>query len=159
MAYATLDDLKVRYSVQELIRLTDHNRPAAQIDVPRVTAAITDADALIDSHLAACFALPLSNATSAQLTSLSCRIARYFLYDDKPTEAVKAGYDAAIAFLKNIEENCDQLRGDDGQPVGEIICNRIEVVSDCKVFGGVGQFAPATDRKNVNRYGALYWGW
>ena len=158
MAYASLADMKIRYSEQELIKLTDHNRPAAQIDVARINAALDDAQALIDDALRDCYQLPLSNPTSRRLKAITCRIARRFLYDDKPTDEVKALYDIDVKYLQNLYHTRTHLLGDNGQPISDIICQPVYVIAPDKVFTDFGQYAPAADRKNVNRYGALPWG-
>ena len=87
MPYATQSDLEERFGPQELAQLTD--RVDGLMPDPAVIArALADAEAEIDGYLAARYTVPLS-AVPAVLVRLTCDIARYRLYDDRVTEAVR----------------------------------------------------------------------
>ena len=67
--YATLSDLQVRFGPREMGRLDDDGGT-------RVTAALADASADIDSYLGQRFTLPLTGTGWPLLRALACRIAR-----------------------------------------------------------------------------------
>lgn len=100
MTYATQADLTDRFGATELAQLSD--RESGQvIDIAVLGLALADADAEIDSYLATRYALPLPS-TPAVLVRLACDIARYRLYDDRTTEAVRNRYTDAVALLKRL---------------------------------------------------------
>lgn len=89
MAYATTSDLIERFGEAELIKLTDRVQPYSQAIVQSVVdQALADADAEIDGYLAARYTLPLAQVPPL-LKRLACDLARLFLHDDRPTDAVK----------------------------------------------------------------------
>lgn len=100
MTYATQADLVDRFGEAELAQLTDRDTGAV-IDAAVVARALADADAEIDGYLAARYALPLPT-TPALLTRLASDIARYRLYDERTTEAVRQRYQDATRMLDRI---------------------------------------------------------
>ncbi|MEW6314133.1 MAG: DUF1320 domain-containing protein [Pseudomonadota bacterium] len=100
MSYATQQDLVDRFGEQELIQLTDRNNNFV-IDATVVARALADADAEIDGYLAGRYTLPLASVPVV-LVRLAADMARYFLYDDRATEQVKARYDSAVRFLRSV---------------------------------------------------------
>lgn len=102
MGYATQADLEQRFGAAELIQLTDRAEPpAGAVDGQVVARALADADALIDSYLAARYDLPLATPP-ALLVGLACDVARYQLYDDAAPEEVRRRYEDALARLKQL---------------------------------------------------------
>lgn len=102
MTYATQQDLIDRFGERELIELTDRGTPQTDAIVTSVVdAALADADEIINSYVATRYELPFATAPTA-LTRAATDLARYYLYDNRPTEAAKHGYDEAIRFLKDI---------------------------------------------------------
>ncbi|MEN8721866.1 MAG: DUF1320 domain-containing protein [Alphaproteobacteria bacterium] len=97
MAYAAKQDMLDRFDSQELIDLTDDDGLA--IDDVEIDTALTDASDLIDSILAVRYALPLAPVPNV-LTTFTCDIARYELYDEDPGEHVKDKRDFAIKQLE-----------------------------------------------------------
>jgi phage gp36-like protein len=100
MPYATQQDLVDRFGQQELIELSDRARSGA-IDPAVVAKALADADAEIDGYLSAKFALPLS-AVPSVINRIACDVTRYYLYDDRVSEAVRKRYEDAVKFLKGV---------------------------------------------------------
>ena len=100
MSYVTQADLETRFGADEIIRLADRNGDNVA-DPAVVAAAISDADAIVDTYLSGRYALPLSPAP-AIITRLACVIARYHLYGDKPSDHVEREYKAALETLAKI---------------------------------------------------------
>jgi phage gp36-like protein len=73
-------------------------------DDDQVQQACEDAGDLVDGYLRRRYSLPLS-AVPSILVRMSAAIARHYLHlggDRQPTDQVKAGHDAAVAFLKDV---------------------------------------------------------
>lgn len=102
MPYATQQNMIDRFGQQEMIELTDRATPRTDAIVTAVLdRALADADAEINGHLSAKFTLPLSPVPTV-LERLACDMARFYLYDERVTEAVKDRYNNAIKFLKGV---------------------------------------------------------
>ena len=110
--YARLADLLARFREDELIQLTDDAGDGV-VDQARIDQALTSADGIIDSHLAAAYQLPLARIPDV-LEDIACDIARFRLYRDAPTEPVDKNYARAIEALKNIAKGLIKL--DAGAP-------------------------------------------
>lgn len=102
MPYATQADLETRFGSEELAQLTDRINGSA-IDEAVVARALLDADAVIDSHLAGRYQLPLASASPVLLRT-ACDLARYFLWADKEAKTVRLPYEDAQAFLRAVAE-------------------------------------------------------
>lgn len=114
MAYAVSSDLITRYGQRELIQLTDRvDPPAGAVNTEISDKALADAGDLIDSYISAAYALPIS-PPPPMVVGLACQIARYLLYVDAPTDKVKADYDAALKFLKDVQAGKAKIPGLDG---------------------------------------------
>lgn len=100
MTYATQQSLIDRFGQQEILELSDRSNAGA-IDAAVVTRALTDADAEINGYLAAKFTLPLATVPET-IVRLAADMARYYLYDDRVTDAVKDRYSNAIKFLRGV---------------------------------------------------------
>lgn len=109
MTYATQQDLIDRFGTTELAQLTD---PVAgtTIDTTVVARALADADADIDTRLAAYYVLPLA-AVPAVLVRVAADLARYYLWDVRATDQVRNRYKDAIALLDKIGKGDVQLPG------------------------------------------------
>lgn len=112
MGYATQQDLVDRFGETEVIQLSDRAGTGA-IDAAVVAAKLADADAEIDGYLAGRYTLPLV-PVPLTLQRIACDIARYHLYDDRPTEYIAKRYDAATAFLRSVAKGDIQLGVDAG---------------------------------------------
>lgn len=100
MSYCTADQLIDRFGADELLQLTDRDQNGF-IDDQAVSAAISDASALIDGYLGGRYALPLSVVPTV-LAKICADIARYNLYDNAVPEVVEKHNTAAMAFLKSV---------------------------------------------------------
>jgi phage gp36-like protein len=109
MLYATKQNMIDRFAEQELIQLTDRaNPPAGAIDDTVLNKALADADATINDHLQGRYALPLS-VVPLSLERMACELARYYLYDDHPTDTVRTKYEDAIKFLEAVSKGVIKL--------------------------------------------------
>ena len=84
--YATRDDLVARYGAEEMDALAPAD-PGTGAS-PRADAALADAAADIEAHLAEGYDLPLPSGTWPLLTAVCCDLARLRLYDDAAPEHV-----------------------------------------------------------------------
>jgi len=126
--YATPSDLLTRFGAEELAQRADRAVPrlvsgellaaviaagdlsswsaeeqaAAVAGVVVLERALRDADQTIDGYLASRYAVPLSPVPGV-VQRLASDIARYFLFDDVVTELVEKRYQAAVAFLKDVQ--------------------------------------------------------
>lgn len=107
MTYATQQHMVDRFGAVELAQLTDRTS-GATIDADVLARALSDADAEIDGYLATRYALPLES-TPPMLVRLAADIARYRLFDDKTTEAVRTRYQDAVALLKQLSSGAVRL--------------------------------------------------
>jgi phage gp36-like protein len=109
MTYATQQDLVDRFGATELKQLTD---PAAgaTIDATVVARALADADAEIDTRLAAYYALPLA-VVPAVMVRVAADLARYYLWDARATDQVRNRFKDAIGLLDKIGSGAVQLPG------------------------------------------------
>lgn len=132
MTYASQADLESRFSSAELLELTD-DEGLGVINTTTVGLALADADAEINSYLAAVYALPLTQ-TSPELVRLACDIARYRLWDQKSDQdQVKSRYEAAIAKLRDIAKGLASLGlASDNSTVSE--SGGVQVVAPARVF-------------------------
>jgi len=102
MTYATEQHMVDRFGEQELVELTDRVG-VGRIDAAVLDRALTDADGEINGYLATRYTLPLS-PVPLTLARIASDIARYYLYADRVTEAVRTRYQDAIKFLRNVSE-------------------------------------------------------
>jgi phage gp36-like protein len=109
VTYATQADLVERFGTTELAQLSD-TAAGAVIDAQVVARALADADAEIDTRLAARYALPLA-AVPTVLVRVAADLARYYLWDARATEQVRNRYKDAIALLDKIGAGAIQLPG------------------------------------------------
>ena len=107
--YATQADLETRFGSEELAQLSDR-AGGTVIEAAVVARAIADAEAEIDGYLAGRYALPLASVP-AVLGRIACDIARYRLYDDRVTEAVRKRYEDAVRDLRALAAGTLQLDG------------------------------------------------
>jgi phage gp36-like protein len=105
MSYCTVDDLRKLIPEDMLIQLTDDENAGA-VATSRVEEAIRQADAEIDSYLAAGYAIPL-NPVPEIAKKCSVDIAAYNLYSRRVEEVPATRserYKNAVGLLKNIAE-------------------------------------------------------
>ncbi len=118
MAYSAQTDIETRISASVIISLTDDEKLATTATTvtaaivlnsditARITAAIADADAEIDSYIRKQYTVPLSS-TPQQIKRISVDLATYFLHTRRRSEMgipedVFAIRRDAIAYLKGV---------------------------------------------------------
>lgn len=115
MPYATQQDMEYRFGAAELAQLTDRQN-GTTIDATVLGKALADADDLINSYLATRYSLPLASVPKV-IVRAACDIARYFLYEDRVTDQVRARYDDTVRFLRSIADGAVSLGLDAAQSV------------------------------------------
>lgn len=135
MTYATLSDMTTRFGEVELAQLTDRAEGlVVQQDV--LDRALDDATAEVDGYLATRYRLPLA-VVPQLLVRLVCDIARYRLYDERTTEAVRQRYEDSVRMLKSISTGAVLLAGaeltgaDAPQPTGD---SRVTTRTPARMF-------------------------
>lgn len=118
MSYATVEDMRLRYSDFELIKLTNKNDvQPTEINPAVLGVALSSASSVIDGYLAVRYTLPLSSVPES-LTNYCCIIARYQLESGLATDQATEQYKQAIKFLQGVSQGTVQLGpGDDGTAV------------------------------------------
>jgi phage gp36-like protein len=117
MAYCTLSDIKDRIDEEVLIQLTD-DEGLGVINEDRVSAAIDEADAEIDSYLSARYTVPLTPIPTV-IKTLSVAIAIWNLYSRRGIvdEMRQERYKAAVGLLEKMAKGVATL-GVDPEPSG-----------------------------------------
>lgn len=111
MAYATVADLVTRFGEDELIDLTDRDEPRTGAIVEAVAlAALSDAAGEADAYLGVRYALPVSPVPAHLLTAV-CDIARYRLHGVRVTDEVRARYEDAVRWLRDVAQGRAALPG------------------------------------------------
>lgn len=120
MAYCTQQDLIDRFTEARLLQIADADNDET-LDADRITKAITDAAALIDSYLGVVYDLPLAS-TPEVLAHTNADMAFFRLHEDAP-EAVKDANKAAIDWLKNVSAGRAKIDigGDVAAPAGNAV--------------------------------------
>lgn len=101
MPYLTAADFIDRFGLPELVQLTTPDPAAADYDPAVFDRAVADADAEIDSYLAARYPLPLA-AVPPVLTRIAADITRYRLWNDQASDEVRTRYEDARRLLENL---------------------------------------------------------
>jgi phage gp36-like protein len=99
--YLTFGEFVARVGVDEAVRLTDEAGTGA-IDGPRLLAALTDAQAIVDSWLGTRYAVPLAAPVPAPIPTLTFDLALARLYRGEPPAGVEAKHQDAIRLLKEL---------------------------------------------------------
>lgn len=118
MPYATQADLVTRFGTDELIQLTDRVNGNA-IDAAVVSAALGDADALIEGYLASRYALPIT-PVPPMLKRMAADLARYMLHGNAATELVRKAYEDALKLLRDLADGRAALAGAAPVAVGAV---------------------------------------
>jgi phage gp36-like protein len=109
MPYIVQADLETRFGSTELAQLTDHENGSV-IDAGVVGLAISDAESEIDGYLAARYQLPLASVPPV-LARIAADIARYRLWADQASEAVRKRYEDSVRDLKAISSGSIVIDG------------------------------------------------
>ena len=105
--YASIADYVTRFGVDETVRLTDERR-AGVIDRARLMAALINASAICDLHLAKRYSVPLAPVPPL-LTGWTCDLARRRLHSVTASEEVVTAFDGALAMLRDIAKGITAL--------------------------------------------------
>lgn len=117
MSYAQEHDLDAAFGATEISQLSDRDGNGTR-DSGVIAVALGKADALIDSKLAARFALPLASPYPPRLVDVACDLARHELYIGPPPEHVQVRYALALKQLDAVRDGLETLGLDaGGQPV------------------------------------------
>lgn len=103
MAYATEAALALRYGQTEIDQLADKDNDGTP-DTGAVQGALDDASDEIDSYIGGRYPLPLTAPYPDRLVLVCSEIARYRLFDDKPTDEVRKRYEDCIKWLKDVRD-------------------------------------------------------
>lgn len=97
--YATRNDLIKRFSLDEVEELESMHEDGQTATM----TALRDASEEMNSYIAVKYSIPLPHVPQ-HITVLCCNIARYRLYNFRPTEEVEKRYEDAIKSLKDISK-------------------------------------------------------
>lgn len=100
--YLSVTEFVGRFGVEEAVRMTDVAGDG-RIDREMLVAALADAQATVDVHVAAKYAVPLSTVPAAVKTAVA-DIARARLYPRGAPEGVADNAKAAVRLLERISE-------------------------------------------------------
>lgn len=139
MTYATLADLTERFGADEIKQLTDPENGAV-INPAIVTAALTDADALVDAHLQGRYTLPLATPYPLLVVNMACDLARARLFGDRITDPVRARHSDTITQLGRIADGRMALTVATGEQPAQsrrVVSGQASSSYDWSRFGGV----------------------
>lgn len=136
MSYCTPSDLVEAFGEQLLIDLTDRaDPPSGVVDTVALGRAIADADAEIDGYLGVKYTVPLT-PTPDRVRAVSCDLVRYRLTQNKVSEQVRARYEDAVRWLRDVAAGRAVIPGAE-QPVAGGGGNLAQVSgSPRRLFGG-----------------------
>jgi phage gp36-like protein len=97
MSYATQDDMEKRFSVEEMILLTDREGMGV-FNADVFAQAQLDGDAEIDGYLRPQYELPL-DVIPPNLVRIACDIYRFYLYGNQVPDFAQKRYDQCIKTL------------------------------------------------------------
>ena len=135
MPYATPQDLIDRFGETELLDLTDL-AGIGVVDEAKISAAVAEADAEIDSYLRGRYALPLAPVPKL-LTRLACELVRESLHTNAPSDTVKGRAEAARRLLRDISSGKSHLAFASGV-TGSQDSREVQLIAPSrpKIFGG-----------------------
>ncbi|EGB7927102.1 DUF1320 domain-containing protein [Salmonella enterica] len=99
MLYASAQDMRDRYgNLDDLLR-----QPGTDdLNERKLTQALNDAGALVDSYLSAKYTLPLAVVPQV-LVQHCCTVAFYYLCDEQPSEQARDRYREALTWLREVK--------------------------------------------------------
>ncbi|EGH5087053.1 DUF1320 family protein [Salmonella enterica subsp. enterica serovar Newport] len=99
MMYASAQDMRDRYeNIDDLLRLPGTD----DLNEKKLTQALNDAGALVDSYLSAKYSLPLAVVPQV-LVQHCCTVAFYYLCDEQPSEQARDRYREALTWLREVK--------------------------------------------------------
>lgn len=87
----------------DLSAYTDDESARAHEALALVQRALQDASDTINTYLSGRYSMPLATVPSV-LSRVASELARYYLYDDQVTDAIKTRYDANIKWLEGVSK-------------------------------------------------------
>ena len=119
MGYCTISDILDMMDEDEVIRYTD-DAGAGVINTDVTDKAMTAADALIDSHLAVRYSVPLAPVPDL-VRDLAVDIAIYKIHTHRPgiPDEVRTKYDDAVKYLEKAASGKIIIPGAAAAPDGE----------------------------------------
>ncbi|MFT4463709.1 MAG: gp436 family protein [Sodalis sp. (in: enterobacteria)] len=130
--YASEQDLRARYSVPLIERLVDERSDEVAAR-QKVSQSLSDASALMDSFIAARYALPLSVVPSV-LKRHACTMAFYYLNDERAIEQTSQRYQDALRWLEAVKKGELPLGVDSDNQVPDS-ADLPQMQADASVFG------------------------
>ncbi len=136
MAYSTVDDLKALLPEKTLVKISNDQGGATELDMTNIDKAIAQADRLIDGYVGLQRKVPLSPVPGLIL-GMSAQFAIYFLYRrrNQVPEIWQKQYKADLAVLIKMGEGKITLGAAD-KPVAAP--SQALAHSSGKVMGGTG---------------------
>lgn len=134
MSYATLADLVLAFGEQALIDLTDRDSLGG-IDTDVAARALVDSEAEMNGYLGVRYQLPIT-VQPERLRAVCCDLARYRLCGDRVTDEVRARYEDAVRWLRDIAAGKALLPGAAVPPAGAPAAQFVQAIPGRKVFGG-----------------------
>jgi phage gp36-like protein len=139
LSYIDKATMVLFFGEKELIQLTDRTNTGTIGDTV-LDRAMATAESEANSYLGANYTLPLPTVPDV-LKSMVGDIARYRLYDERPTEEVQKRYDRAVSWLRDVSKGVVSLgiQASDAQPESTIVVasSRTQVFTDA-LFGTMG---------------------
>lgn len=111
MSYVTQAEMEARFSVADLIALTDRTEPpGGVINVTVLGEAIDQASGLLDGYISGQYEVPVASPTSD--LKLHCtHIAYYLLHRDSAPDKVAKDYEIALRWARDVADGRIQLTG------------------------------------------------
>ena len=132
--YIDKDTLILFFGEKELVQLTDRTGEEV-IQESVLDRAMTTAESEVNSYLGAAYSLPLPSVPEI-LKAMAGDVARFRLYEERPTEEVQKRYDRAISWLREVVKGTvslgfakDEVQPDAGMNVA-ISSTRDQVFTD-----------------------------
>lgn len=120
--YASVDDLVEELTEERALELTDDENSGMLAAAPvqaRLSDALVDASALIDSYAGGRYVVPFVT-TPAIVSRYTTTIATYYVHLRRPNvpDSIQLAYDHAIAWLKDVAKGTVTLGETEEPPVG-----------------------------------------
>lgn len=96
------------FGEKELAQLTDRDGSTGAIVDTVLDRAMATAESEVNSYLGAAYTLPLPSVPES-LKTFTGDIARYYLYDEQPTEQVVKRYERAVSWLRDVAKGVVNL--------------------------------------------------
>lgn len=128
MSYCTEANIKSRIPEKILVDLTQDDKNQSELNTDRLTAAIFDADAIIDSKLRTRYVLPMDTVPN-ELIRIAVDLTVYFLYraryDNALPDMIKESFSNALSYLNALQTGDELLDAEtNGGLDGVILTNQ-----------------------------------